>query len=111
MCVCICLCVCIVCIYLLCFACVCSCIPERSTKSLSLHTLKMTLHRTGEDFVNVGTSASVIHTSGQWSGYMVADKVEFRDTGMDESNFALITSSTYIYISPGLGYWPMVSDH
>ena len=81
--------------YLLCFACVCSCIPERSTKSLSLHTLKMTLHRTGEDFVNVGTSASVIHTSGEWSGYMVADKVEFRDTGMDESNFAFLNLHLY----------------
>ena len=69
------------------------------------------LHRTGEDFMNVGTSVSVTYTSGEWSGYLVADKVGFGDFSMDKSNFALITSSTAFFIAGadwagilGLGY-------
>ena len=59
---------------------------------------------TGEDFVNV----ALTYTSGEWSGYLVVDKVGFGDFSMDESNFALIISS---YFSTELGYWPLVTDH
>ena len=48
------------------------------------------------------------YTSGEWSGYLVADKVGFGDFSMDESNFALIISS---YFSTELGYWPLVTAH
>ena len=58
---------------------------------------------TGEDFVNV----ALTYTSGEWSGYLVVDKVGFGDFSMDESNFALIIS----YFSTELGYWPLVIDH
>ena len=52
------------------------------------------------------------YTSGEWSGYLVADKVGFGDFSMDESNFALITSSTCTFDWVGIytGPWFQITS-
>ena len=63
---------------------------------------EMFVFRTEEDFVNVAQT----YTSGEWSGYLVADKVGFGDFSI---NFALITSSTCTFDMGWDIYWPLVS--
>ena len=58
----------------------------------------MYVRSTGQDFVDLGTSVSVTYSSGQWSGYLVRDRVGFGDFSMDDGPFALITSSTEFFI-------------
>lgn len=56
------------------------------------------LYSSGEDFVNVGKSITVTYSSGEWSGYLVTDKVGFGDYSMETCAFSLITSSTDFFI-------------
>lgn len=55
-------------------------------------------YSSGKDFVNVGKSVKVTYSLGEWSGYLVRDKVGFGDHSMETCAFSLITSSTDFFI-------------
>ena len=57
------------------------------------------LYRKGEDFTEMGKSVTVTYSSGEWSGYLVRDKIGFfGNFSMAIGPFALITSSTEFFI-------------
>ena len=55
-------------------------------------------YSTGQDFVNMSQSVGVTYSSGEWSGYLVRDKLGLGDFSMVEGVFSLITSSDEFFI-------------